>query len=208
MSAAIAFGDTRLPERFWAKVNARANGCWEWRAHRARNGYGQYGVQHRQIRSSHCVAYEALVGPVPKGFELDHLCRNRPCCNPAHLEPVTRLENIRRGDNRAAVSRAAAARSHCKNGHERTLENTRYSPGRRYCRRCEAASQAAYQNRKKNNAEIAQSVEHLTASQDVAGASPALRSSNEKPHKLAARGAGDSGPENESSGSGMLASAR
>lgn len=71
--------------------------------------------------------YEAFVGPIPDGLQIDHLCRVRHCVNPAHLEPVTIAENVRRG---------AAAQTHCKYGHEYTPENTVIHHGGRECRTC------------------------------------------------------------------------
>lgn len=87
-----------LAERFWSKVD-RDGGpdcCWPWLAARA-NGYGKFYVDGRMVRA-HRFAYELLVGPIPEGLVLDHLCAVTFCVNPAHLEPVTQRENARRGD--------------------------------------------------------------------------------------------------------------
>jgi len=74
--------------------------CWDWQRATNNGGYGQMwdSVQKRD-RPPHCVYWERENGPVPEGLELDHLCRNRRCCRPSHMEPVTRAENIRRGAN-------------------------------------------------------------------------------------------------------------
>lgn len=78
-----------------------ATGCWVWAKHVRPNGYGQVGPSRRAVHSgsalAHRVYYEAEVGPVPAGLELDHLCQRRSCVNPAHLEAVTRSENMLRG---------------------------------------------------------------------------------------------------------------
>lgn len=69
--------------------------CWIWTGHVNENGYGRIGYK-RKVTGTHRLAYELLVGPIPEGMEPDHLCRERACCNPAHLEPVTHDENMRR----------------------------------------------------------------------------------------------------------------
>lgn len=72
-------------------------GCWNWTRTIGSNGYGQIGVGGARKKYAHVASYEELVGPIPDGLQLDHLCRNRRCINPAHLEPVTPRENTRRG---------------------------------------------------------------------------------------------------------------
>jgi hypothetical protein len=93
------------------------NGCWIWRG--ATVGQKGYGVIKRQsgIRMAHRYFYETLVGPVPEGLVLDHLCRNRRCVNPAHLEPVTSWVNTMRGETPA---RENAEKTLCKRGHPLT----------------------------------------------------------------------------------------
>jgi hypothetical protein len=96
--------------------------------------------------SAHRVVYEALVGPIPTGLQLDHLCRTRACVNPAHLEPVTRRENILRGESPSAVH---ARKTHCIRGHEFTPENTHTrSDGSRSCRKCGARRKRLARNPK------------------------------------------------------------
>jgi hypothetical protein len=93
--------------------------CWIWQGRLNPDGYGQAAELRRRglPGSAHAVAYVLLKGPVPKGLELDHLCRVRACINPDHLEPVTHHENMRRG--------VQATKTHCKRGHEFTPENTK-----------------------------------------------------------------------------------
>lgn len=80
------------------KANYRINpdnGCWEWQGELNSNGYGRVWRNNKRIMA-HRGFYELHRGPIPEGLELDHLCRNKPCVNPAHLEPVTHAENVRR----------------------------------------------------------------------------------------------------------------
>lgn len=119
--------------RFWEKVDKRDGGCWIWTASLATNGYGRFYPDPDGVRGvpAHRFAYEDLVGPIPDGLDLDHLCRNRACVKPSHLEPVTRRVNAARGIKGALTT-------HCPKGHEYTPENTyiRQPEGHRMCRAC------------------------------------------------------------------------
>ncbi len=107
--------------RFWSKVKiGTPNECWLWMASLTEKGYGQFAIDGK-MRRAHSVAYELLIGPIPEGLELDHTCRNRACVNSQHLEPVTTRVNILRGVGVAGIN---ARKTHCKRGHEFTLENT------------------------------------------------------------------------------------
>lgn len=123
-------------ERFWAKVDKTdPSGCWLWTAGTFRNGYGQFMTVKPRKVSAHRYAYEQLVGPIPEGLVLDHLCRVPACVNPAHLEPVTPAENTRRG---IAPKILNSRESTCMAGHERTPENLYVHPtsGQQDCRAC------------------------------------------------------------------------
>jgi hypothetical protein len=89
----------KAPEaRFWAKVDKNAaSGCWIWTGAIADTGYGIFNFGASGTSNTHRISYRWLVGPIPDGMHLDHLCRVRACCNPAHLEPVAPVENSRRG---------------------------------------------------------------------------------------------------------------
>lgn len=118
--------------RFWAKVDAHPGGCWLWTAGRFSNGYGLFslGGKPRRNALAHRWLYERLVGPVPEGLDLDHLCRVRHCVNPAHLEPVTRSVNLQRGAKRPPQEL-------CKRGHALSEDNVHINPaGARVCRVC------------------------------------------------------------------------
>lgn len=129
-----------LGARFWCKVDgADRDGCWTWTAGVNTHGYGQYWVKRGRLMVAHRMTYLALVGPIPEGLQLDHLCRNRRCVNPAHLELVTSRENTLRGEGVAA---ACAKKTHCPQGHPYDLENTYWYRRKRYCRACGRARDA------------------------------------------------------------------
>ncbi len=107
-------------------------GCWVWVGGRNSHGYGYIAIDGR-MRGVHRVMWELHCGAVPAGLQLDHLCRNRVCCNPGHLEPVTMVENIRRG-NRG--TNGNERKTHCPQGHEYSQENTHHAIGSRMCREC------------------------------------------------------------------------
>lgn len=126
---------------FWSHVD-RGPDCWEWAGHRNVDGYGK-----SKGRLAHRVAYELEVGPIPDGLTLDHLCRNRACVRPSHLEPVSLLENIRRSPDTEASKNAA--KTHCPQGHAYTEENIgRKSNGARSCRTCQQARNDARPRKK------------------------------------------------------------
>ncbi len=135
--SALDYAD-ELRRRFAAKVHVvrGAEGCWFWTGTRKSTGYGQFWNGHRTVQA-HRWSWEQRNGPIPEGLEIDHLCKQRDCVNPRHLEVVTRGENVRRSSSGAATAAVHAARTHCREGHELTPENTYVpQPGWRRCRTC------------------------------------------------------------------------
>lgn len=123
--------------RFWPKVHPEPNtGCWIWDSGHDENGYGLLWIGDGVSVRSHRFAYEVLVGPIPAGLTLDHLCRNKWCVNPAHLEPCTSGENAARSPN--APYNRRARQTECLRGHPFTEANTYRHHGRRECRACNA----------------------------------------------------------------------
>jgi HNH endonuclease len=123
-------------DSFWIRVGLpTVSGCLPWIGHVAKSGYGAYPHRGGQVRA-HRVAYIEAYGSIPDGMIIDHLCRNRSCVNPDHLEAVDNWTNVRRGDSPVAVN---FHKTHCKRGHEFTPENTYVPPKRptqRNCRQC------------------------------------------------------------------------
>lgn len=133
---------------FWAKVD-KSGECWEWTARRQTHGYGQL-LWDGKWRLAHRIAYEMANGPVPAGRELDHLCSNKACVRPDHLEAVTHRENILRASS--GFASINAAKTHCPRGHEYTPENTmRFGPEDRWrwCRTCSRETNRARRARLK-----------------------------------------------------------
>jgi hypothetical protein len=135
---ALVLSTPALAEMFHAMISPEpTSGCWLWTGWTDRKGYGRFTVRKPGPRSAralsggipaHRVAYLLSGLEIPPGLQLDHLCRVRPCCNPAHLEPVTSAENSRRGQNPCVVAHRAGL---CMNGHPATG-----APGNRTCSTC------------------------------------------------------------------------
>lgn len=124
-----------VEDRFWSKVE-KTDGCWVWRGTLTKTGHGHFWLEGRMVRA-HRLSYTMLVGEIPNGLSLDHLCRDKLCVNPAHLEAVPQIENVLRGAGPTAEN---AKKEVCKNGHPLSGRNLKLKPqnGRphRYCREC------------------------------------------------------------------------
>lgn len=137
-----------LPEQLSSKIEpCPTTGCWLWIGYVNKQGYGwvNYGSGKDRFYRAHRIIYELLVRPIPKGLHCDHLCRNRCCVNPLHIEPVTPLENTRRGEDYRVVQ------THCKYGHPLTDKNI-LRRGRKG-RRCIACSKDQARRWYLNNSE-------------------------------------------------------
>lgn len=130
---------------FWSKVSI-GDGCWMWMKGINHSGYGHIRINDRRYLS-HRVSYRLIIGAIPEGLQLDHLCRVRACVNPSHLEPVTNLANSRR--RFVFVKATLDERTHCWQGHLLDSRNTYTYPGHsNKCRRCHNESSARKYQRK------------------------------------------------------------
>jgi hypothetical protein len=135
---------SNTPRRFWAQVEF-TDTCWLWTGYRNRKGYGLFSYYGRNM-PVHRYAYEFCIGPIPAGLQIDHLCRVHNCVYAWHLEPVTHLENVRRG----MVGQWEKAKTHCPKGHPYSGKNLRVRTGGRYgqgvyrvCRMCQRDNRRA-----------------------------------------------------------------
>ena len=165
-----------LAARFFSRVRIQKNGCWEWTGSTAGYGYGKFHLNTKPKSTSklaHRFSYEMSEGEIPPGMTIDHVCRNRKCVNPDHLDCVTQQENWMKGNGREALKKAnealppgelqarahraslraaeiKRAQTHCKRGHEFTPENTSVRErGTRGCRTCERRKQQEARDRRK-----------------------------------------------------------
>lgn len=132
--------------RFWAMVKM-GDDCWEWQGYVNAKGYGRFSPRPGVTVQAHRFAYQLDHGEIPDSLQLDHLCRNRRCVRPIHLEPVTNRTNVLRGEGFAAVN---AEKAVCVNGHPFTDANTVLDRrGWRRCLICKKASSREHFRRKR-----------------------------------------------------------
>jgi hypothetical protein len=141
-----------VEQHFWSRVG-KTDYCWNWTGAIAGAGYGRvYFRKPRPPVYAHRFAYEQLVGSIPAGLEIDHLCRNRICVNPEHMEPTTHRTNVLRGTSPWAEN---AQKTECLRGHPLSGSNLYLHPsnGSRACRTCHKELQRDYLARKKARGE-------------------------------------------------------
>jgi hypothetical protein len=141
-------------DRFWPKVDTSAgpDECWPWAATRRPDGYGLFRFDGRMGRA-HRFSHLRFIGPIPDGYEVDHLCKNPPCVNPAHLEAVPPIVNNYRSDSWAGRHQRA---THCPQGHPFDDANTYRPPsGGRQCRTCRRHHRRAAEARSRARREVA-----------------------------------------------------
>lgn len=119
----------------WVKIDPET-GCWNWQGGSTNDGYGLLGSGRDKNRLAHRRSYGMFIGPIPEGLQIDHLCKRRSCCNPAHLEAVTTRENMRR-----------ITKTHCKRGHPLSGDNLKLVKKGRSCRACGLMHARAFEAR-------------------------------------------------------------
>lgn len=134
---------------FEDRVSVTPSGCWNWLGTKNESGYGGlWNPFTKKCQKAHRVTYEFVKGPIATGLTIDHLCRNKSCVNPEHLEAVTLKENIRRSGSLTAVH---SQKTHCIHGHPFSGSNLKFgkTDGKRICITCERERGKCKRNRKK-----------------------------------------------------------
>lgn len=121
---------SKIDAKFHAKYQV-IDGCWIWQGALLNSGYGLFTDETGKAVTAHRWSYRHFKGQIPAGLVIDHICRNPACVNPRHLQAISQSDNIKR----SLLVKMRGARTHCKNGHEFTPENTKYVKGQRG-RRC------------------------------------------------------------------------
>lgn len=139
-----------FPKIFWIKVK-KTQTCWNWIGYIGKTGYGQF-KKNNKMQKAHRVSYELYKGKIRRELEIDHLCRNKKCVNPKHLEAVTHRENMLRGNSFVAIN---AKKIRCKYGHKFDKKNTGFFIDKnkcqgRYCKKCRNLYQKYYRIKQKN----------------------------------------------------------
>lgn len=152
-------------DRFWSKVlklpppvdvpsdapSWKHFPCWLWTGAKITSGYGSFGVSTKNWMRAHRYAFEVSRGPIPPGLQLDHLCRNRACVNPDHLDPVNNRENTLRGLGPILAAQRQLVKTHCPQGHPYDEANTYHCKKKlnRMCKACHRAHLKAYRERQR-----------------------------------------------------------
>jgi len=134
----------KLPEPFRNKIWITPSNCWHWVGAQNGDGYGCFQGWNK----AHRLSYTWLVAPIPPGLQIDHICRNKLCCNPAHLEAVTTKENVLRG---VGITAQNARKTHCSKGHPLLGENLIIESRGRGCRECGRNYSRNYQRRRRES---------------------------------------------------------
>ncbi len=129
-----------LPQQLLDKVDVNpASGCWEWNSYRLKTGYGR--VTFKGVSQiAHRLIYKLIVGPIPPGLDLHHVCRNKGCVNPRHVMPLIRKAHLAEEDHSTKGIRERE-KTHCPKGHEYAGDNLYVHNGKRGCKACRSARQ-------------------------------------------------------------------